>query len=101
MLVERDKKIYPPIFEDFWIFYPRKVRKKATYLIWKRLLIRQRIEVRIASKNYANAMDGKEEEFILLPTTFLSPKKCLWEDYMKPAKKNKSWLQQKMEEQDE
>jgi len=46
-------------------------------------------------------MDGKEEEYILLPTTFLNPKKCLWEDYLKPAKKEKSWLENKMEEEKE
>ena len=99
LLKHKGKYIYTAIFDLFWEYYPRKIRKKAAFIIWQRLNYAQKQQNIIASKNYAEAMEGKEEEYILMPTTFLNPKKCLWEDYMKPHKKEKTWLENRMEEE--
>src|SRR5665648_49631 len=73
-------------FEEFWEQYPKKLTKTSALKCWK-TLIKNGVSIDdliTASKNYAAAMKGKEQQFILQGSTFLGPQKR-YEDFIKIA----------------
>lgn len=96
--------IYNDKFLQFWNLYPRKVRKKDSFVAWKRLNKKQQDEIIKAVENYSSECKSKErkEEFILLPKTFLNKDRELWKDYLNPPKKEESLADyvKKKEEED-
>lgn len=71
-------------FEEFWKPYPKKLAKTLAIKCWK-TLIKNRTSIDdliTASKNYAVAMKGKEQQFMLQASTFLGPQKR-YEDFIK------------------
>lgn len=71
-------------FEEFWKLYPKKLAKTSALKCWKTLIKDHTSpdDLITASKNYASAMSGKEQQFMLQGSTFLGPQKR-YEDYIK------------------
>ena len=71
-------------FEEFWKLYPKKLAKTSALKCWKTLIKDHTSpdDLITASKNYASAMNGKEQQFMLQGSTFLGPQKR-YEDYIK------------------
>jgi len=72
---------YSGEFEEFWNIYPRKTNKRGAFKCWQARL-REKIDGKPAvtasqlmayTANYAEAVRGKEEQFILHASTFLGP----------------------------
>jgi len=76
--------VYPPLFEKFWEYYPRKKEKIPTLEAWLGLGNGKgnMEDVVRASKNYRDEQTrlGTAENFIKLPPTFLH--KDRWKDYL-------------------
>jgi hypothetical protein len=73
----QEVETYPSAFEEFWETYPRKQDKRKTFRCWKtRLKEKTKPEEMIAAaRNYAQACQGKDPQYIKMPTTFLGPDK--------------------------
>lgn len=106
--IASSKEIYPPEYESFWKNYPRKKEKKDAFFTWETLNQKQKEEVIIAAKNYADEMEAENEEikYIKLPKTFLNKKKERWKDYLEPFEKERKdkrspRLKKFLEEEDE
>jgi hypothetical protein len=89
---------YPALFEEFWSNYPRKIEKVSCWITWEKLNKIHQQEIVIASKNFAEAMkeEGREIKYIKYPKAFINPKKQIWKDYLEPVKKEKTWLEDKL-----
>jgi hypothetical protein len=80
---EKDKeKEYTEEFEKFWSLYPRKVNKRGAYKAYKAREKEGEDMQKILShlRNYAELMEGKDEQYIMHASTFLGPNKR-YEDY--------------------
>jgi hypothetical protein len=88
--VKNDKELYIDHFEEFWKLYPKKVAKTAALKNWKTLIANKVGHEGLveASKGYAKAMNGKDQQFILQASTFLGPQKR-YEDFMTTSEKDK------------
>lgn len=71
-------------FEEFWKVYPKKLAKTLALKCWKTLIKNGASidDLITASKNYALAMKGKDQQFMLQVSTFLGPQKR-YEDFIK------------------
>ena len=71
-------------FEEFWKLYPKKIAKTSALKCWKTLIKNGASidDLITASQNYAIAMNGKDQQFILQASTFLGPQKR-YEDFIK------------------
>lgn len=77
---------YTEEFLAFWDEYPRKVDKKGAVKTWK---VQKRkgtniADLMTAARHYAAAVAGKQQEYILHPSTFLGPNDR-WRDYLDPV----------------
>lgn len=87
--------IYPPLFEQFWESYPRKLEKKDCHTTWKKLNPEDKAKVIVAARNYTTAMktEGREIQHIKHPKSFLN--KDRWKDYLTtsdPVDEDESYL---------
>jgi hypothetical protein len=75
---------YPPVFEEFWAAYPRKVAKRESYIAWKGEATNadKRTEALQAAKNYAAYVikNKKDPEYILHAKTFMHKER--WRDWV-------------------
>lgn len=83
--IDIDKEInnIPPLFEEFWKLYPRKVRKKDALKRWKSVTKTEEPRLIIeATKNYAKEIQRKKTapDYIMHPPTFLNNER--WKDYL-------------------
>lgn len=103
--------IYTCVFEDFWGIYPRKIKKKETFEIWKRVLknnVHSDLLISCAKNYDAYCKKYVEEDiYVMHPSTFLNKERYL--DYEKPMELktkqeyknlNEDELQKRLEEKD-
>lgn len=66
-------------FEKFWAAYPRKVKKKASLKVWKRMRLEERSEILIADvlRRVGEEIEW-QDGFIPHPTTYLNQER--WND---------------------
>jgi len=79
----KDTKLnYSDEFLEFWEYYPRKVNKKGAYKAWCTLM-KKEVDREVfdrAVTNYVESVRGKDETYIMHPSTFLGPNER-WRDY--------------------
>lgn len=82
---EKEIKNKRPSFDDFWIVYPRRVRKQDSVKTWEKVLKEKANpqDIITAAINYAVycKQRGTLPDYILHPPTFLNKER--WKDYLK------------------
>lgn len=74
-------------FDDWWMTYPKKVKKKSTKEKWEAKQLDEKADVLIADVQNRIANDGRWlEGFVPDPTTYLSQER--WEDEISPSRVN-------------
>ena len=78
---EKKEKIYGQNFDQFWVIYPRKVKKKDAYKIWSKLKPDEKLveEIMEGLKRHINSTEWQKNngEFIPHPTTFLNQERWM------------------------
>ncbi len=82
-----DNNIKKERFNSFWKIYPKKRSKKKALESWMKLTDEQINKIALTIKSYAKECKGKEERFIMHPTTYLNGER--WEDEI-PTEKDLS-----------
>lgn len=85
---------YPDNFDEFWNIVPRKISKSQTKKAYVKALRSKVIDhdtIMCKMKEYAKSAKGKEQQYVLHPSTWINQNR--WEDEVdQKAVKGKNWL---------